>query len=82
MTRYLSDSDGPTPGTRRQGELPEQAEFSSSDVVFWEAQLDPDTNRNSEAQEAVGRKLSRDCHCVTEAEESHRTKFRMILSIS
>jgi hypothetical protein len=39
MLRYLSDPDFPAPGTlcgiqaRRQGELPELAEISSSDVV-------------------------------------------------
>ena len=43
MTRYLSGSDCPAPGTlcgiqepagRRQGELPEIADISSSNVVF------------------------------------------------
>ena len=52
MLRYLSDYIMRHSGTRRQGELPELAEISSSDVVFTPAhqpQLDPDTNRDSDA---------------------------------
>jgi hypothetical protein len=54
-------------GTRRQGELPELAEISSSDVVFWgggprappthQPQPDPDAYRDLEAQRALSPSL-------------------------
>jgi hypothetical protein len=52
------------PRSRWQGELPELAEISSSDVVFWEGssrappthqpQLDPDVHRDPEGQPSDG----------------------------
>ena len=47
-------------GTRRQEELPELAEISSSDVVFsltHQPQPDPDANRDLEAQRALSPSL-------------------------
>jgi hypothetical protein len=66
MLRYLSDSDRPAPGTLAASrnpsagrELPELAEFSSSDVSpTHQRQPDPDTNRDSEAREALCPRLS------------------------
>ena len=58
----------PASRTRRQRELLELAEITSSDVVFWDGgprappthqpQPDPDTNQDSEVREALSPSLS------------------------